>query len=262
MLPPQPVSMLMLRSAARDRKPESRMRQAQFIQRELIARRAHILTLLHFMPEPLADEPAVGQLAEIYWERLRGLLEGPASELETAEHVARFAELQARATKHIAAAGTALEEQTFLAALKPHGRFWATHPAERLAVDHHLDQVFLARIGLRCLLEHYVACDAPPRDGFVGIVETHCSPVALCREVRARAPRVASSRAAATARAPSARTRKARAHTQACRRARAARWPTRRARSCAASTETRRRSRWWATRRARSRTCRCTSARW
>ena len=70
--------MPMLKAAARSRgSVEGRIGQARFIRRELIARRAHILQQLHRMPEPLADQPAVGQLAGVYWQRLRDLLTEP-----------------------------------------------------------------------------------------------------------------------------------------------------------------------------------------
>jgi len=157
--------------------------QASWIRRELIARQAHILTLLHTMPEPLSGARAVGQLADFYWDRLRELLEGP--ELVTSEDERAFAHQQRERNEHIAKLGTAEEEGMCIDALgqmqREHGsEFWATHPAERQAVDWQLDCIFLARIGLRVLLEHYVFSDAP-RDGFAGIVEKRCSPVAVCR---------------------------------------------------------------------------------
>ena len=80
-MPPQPVSILMLASWAKmtrgdDAKAlQGRLMQARFVRNELIARRAHILTLLHSMPWPLAGQPAVASLGEVYWDRLRDLLE-------------------------------------------------------------------------------------------------------------------------------------------------------------------------------------------
>ena len=64
-MPPQPVSVLMLSSWAKITKGndakalQGRLMQARFVRSELIARRAHILSLLHSMPEPLAGQPAV-----------------------------------------------------------------------------------------------------------------------------------------------------------------------------------------------------------
>ena len=82
-MPPQPVSILMLASWAKmtrgdDAKAlQGRLMQARFVRNELIARRAHILTLLHSMPWPLSGQPAVASLGEVYWDRLRDLLEQP-----------------------------------------------------------------------------------------------------------------------------------------------------------------------------------------
>ena len=85
--PPQPVSLLMLKSYAVTKSPQHRLLQAKYIHKEMIARRAHILTLLHLMPEPLAGDSAVVQLAGVYWERLRGLLSEPEPETEADERL-------------------------------------------------------------------------------------------------------------------------------------------------------------------------------
>ena len=45
--------------------------------------------------------------------------------------------------------------------------------------------IFLARIGVQFLLEHYVASNTqPPSDGFDGAIQARCSPVALVRRAR------------------------------------------------------------------------------
>lgn len=189
-LPPQRVSILMLHSAGRDRAPVARLRQAQFVRRELIARRAHILTLLHTMPEPLALQPAVGQLAGVYWQRLRSLFDGAANQLETEAHEKAFLATQKQALADRADLGRAAEEKMCIDALGAMQRergldFWATHPEERLAIDTQLDRVFLARIGLRCLLEHYVGCAEEQPHGRVGVLQSNLSPVELLQHVAA-----------------------------------------------------------------------------
>lgn len=179
-MPPQPVSILMLTSWARVTKPEGRLLQAKFIRNELIARRAHILTLLHSMPEPLGNQPALASWVNVYWERLRDLLERPEPQTHEEERI--FAELCKERNAQIGSIGTAAEETMLVEALQRvqqerGSEWWATHPEERHAVDRHLDAIFLARIGLRFLLEFHVACDTP-REGFAGVLETRCSPVA------------------------------------------------------------------------------------
>jgi len=186
-LPPQPVSIQMVKGAVGNRSLSNRLVQANFIRRELIARRAYILALMHMMPEPLAGRPAVGQLGGIYWERLRELLAMPV--LETDEDEREFYVRQKEVNERIIDVSNAEEEQMCVSALDAMQRergsdWWATHPEDRLAVDRHMDAIFLARIGLRFLLEHYIA-SATTREGFSGIVENRCSPFALCEEVAA-----------------------------------------------------------------------------
>ena len=206
-MPPQPVSVLMLSSWAKITKGndakalQGRLMQARFVRSELIARRAHILSLLHSMPEPLAGQPAVAGLGGVYWDRLRELLEWP--EITTHEEERAFATLckdrndqmtrfsclrvDTSGLGAIDEEGTMSEESMCVNALASMQRergaeWWATHPEERLAVDRQLDAIFLARIGLRFLLEFHVACETPV-EGFSGVLEMRCSPVAACQDV-------------------------------------------------------------------------------
>ena len=191
-LPPQPVSILMLRAAARDQSSENRLRQAQFILRELIARRAHILTLLHEIERSkqqrwVVVRPAVHELAQIFWGRLKRLLATP--EPETEDQRARFVEDCIVANQDIAKLTIPAETHWTLVGLdalqKEHGPdWWKSDPEARVTIDRQLDAIFLARIGLRFLLEHYLACEEQ-REGFTGILETNCSPVQVCHEVAA-----------------------------------------------------------------------------
>lgn len=182
-LPPQPVSLPMLLASARTQSPKNQLLNAQFVRRELTARRAHVLSLLHSMPEPLTSQPAVEQMASIYWERLRGICSFPA--LQSIDDVPDF-DARMRISDeqvHCLSLGETGEEErmcvTALGAIKR----GITAESERVAVDRQLDAVFLARIGMRFLLEHYVAASGPPRDGYAGIVQLACSPFALCEEV-------------------------------------------------------------------------------
>ena len=115
-MPPQPVSILMLTSWARVTKPEGRLLQAKFIRNELIARRAHILTLLHSMPEPLGNQPALASWVNVYWERLRDLLERPEPQTHEEERI--FAELCKERNAQIGSIGTAAEETMLVEALQ------------------------------------------------------------------------------------------------------------------------------------------------
>ena len=166
---PLPVSLQMLRSTAQDRSLKIRLQQANFIRRELIARRVRILALLHSMPESLARREAVSQLAGVYWERLKSVMERPDATSEEDER--GFFARQMERNDSIKTIGDAEEEQMCIRALdemqlERGSDWWATHPEERVAVDRHLDAIFLARISLRFLLKHYIASETPYRASY------------------------------------------------------------------------------------------------
>jgi hypothetical protein len=79
LLPPTPVSIRTLQRAAemQARSAEQALLNAKFVRRELLARRAHILSLLLAVPSELARQPAVQLLTTAYWQRLLFLLEQP-----------------------------------------------------------------------------------------------------------------------------------------------------------------------------------------
>ena len=196
-LPPQPVSIQMVKGAVGNRSLSNRLVQANFIRRELIARRAYILALMHMMPEPLAGRPAVGQLGGIYWERLRELLAMPV--LETDEDEREFYVRQKEVNERIIDVSNAEEEQMCVSALDAMQRergsdWWATHPEDRLAVDRHMDAIFLARIGLRCV------CHCPSRL-FECLLLLHCG---FAAAAAAAAEAAEAAAAAATIAAPAA----------------------------------------------------------
>ena len=167
-MPPQPVSIAMLQASSSDRSPKARLLQAQFLHRELTARRAHTLSLLYTMPSPLAEQPAVARLANVYWERLKGLLELEplSSEASEREFAARMV-----AMNDVVQTQTPEEVMHIVDALREcrHGDE-RLPPEEQLHVDRQLDAIFLARIGMRSLLEHYVASETAV-EGFAGIIE-------------------------------------------------------------------------------------------
>ena len=182
-LPPQPVSLPMLLASARTNSPKNQLLNAQFVRRELTARRALVLKLLHSFPAPLDREPAVEKVASIYWERLKDLCSLPPL-MAVGDEVAFTAQMKLSNAQVRDQTG---EEEamcvTALGTLYESIQQGGTTEAERVAVDRRLDAVFLARIGMRFLLEHYVASSEPPRDGFAGIVEMRLSPHDLCEQI-------------------------------------------------------------------------------
>eukprot|EP00966_Prymnesium_polylepis_P253552 5860659-Prymnesium_polylepis.1 len=194
---PPPRSFLppsFLRSSVADRSQRTRLLNARFLKRELTARRAHVLSLLHAAPSPLAEQPAIARLTSVYWERLRCLLEMPDLErvgasacdssplprLHKPRPLAPRPEDKAGRLPVPVAAGDeagfasrmiehngTIQQQTpeefkmvvdALAACRGGGE--RLPPDEQLAIDRQLDAVFLARVGMRFLLEH---CKLSPR---------------------------------------------------------------------------------------------------
>ena len=185
LLPPTPVSVCTLRTAAlmQINSAEQRLLNAKFIRRELTARRAHILSLLLAMPAVLAKQPAVEALTAAYWQRLLELLRQPqlngaADEVRFARMLSLKADEQEGETRRTFAAALASAHTD----VDPEVREQFLDPEVKIGVDIHLDAIFSARIGLRFLGEHYLAARRAI-DGFAGIIELECSPVAVCEQL-------------------------------------------------------------------------------
>ena len=204
--PPQPVSISQMMLASGRTSPAVRLANAQFLRRELASRRAHVLSLLRTMPPPLASQPAVARLCVLNWQRLKGLLTLP--ELSTADDEKAFA---AAMLDHSAAIDGESRRWPHLSPEEEALCVDALGTLQRephLAVDKQLDAIFLARIGLRVLHEHYIRAVQPPRQGYagarllaercsrgkctptpprdcVGAIQLECSPVAVCEEAAA-----------------------------------------------------------------------------
>uniref|UniRef100_A0A7S2JJT2 Protein-serine/threonine kinase n=1 Tax=Haptolina brevifila TaxID=156173 RepID=A0A7S2JJT2_9EUKA len=171
-LPPTPVTITSLaRAAEMQRHSEDQaLLNAKFMKREMTARRAHILHLLLSLPEELARQPKVSELAHVYWERLCKLLQEPKLMSRDEEHA--FAErLQLNKC-----AQDGETRRTFAAALTSmqiDGSLALSH-ADEVHLEQHLDAIFSARVGLNFLVEHYLACKEPT-EGFAGIIDLGCS---------------------------------------------------------------------------------------
>lgn len=185
LMPPTPVSILALSKAAAATKerPEMHLTNAQFIRRELTARRAYGLAMLLKAVEDggpglraLMAQPQVEALKEAYWRRLRLLLEYP--QLDSLEDEAAFCERMK--TDFYAQEGETRQAYgQALAALRDER---GDDGSEELEISSFLDSFFSQRVGLRFLVEHYLATKAP-REGFNGVIQEHCAPVQLLEEI-------------------------------------------------------------------------------
>ena len=183
-LPPTPISILALTKAASEAgRAEMQLLNAKFVLRELTSRRAYGLSMLlkaEHMSSPglqaLLQQPQVQTLKQAYWRRLRLLLEQPrltSTEEEEAFYGRMQTDFYAQEGETRAAIGQAL------AALKDER---GDDAEEELEISAFLDSFFSQRVALRFLVEHYLA-SKQPRDGFAGVIQMDCSPVALMEEL-------------------------------------------------------------------------------
>jgi len=186
LLPPTPISIVALLKAAQNPQP---LLDAQFMQRELAARRAYGLSMLLKAEvdggaglKALSQQPHVKELKGLYWRRLRALLQLPpitTAADQDAFHDVMRSENEAEVGETRAVYGQAL------AAVREQ-RVGDT--SEEVEISAFLDSFFSQRVGLRFLVEHFVA-SRQPRDGFAGLIETDCSPVTLMESLAERTER-------------------------------------------------------------------------
>lgn len=191
-LPPTPVKIGQLAAAAEQAKsmPQVHLLNAQFIRRELSARRAYGLSMLLRAEEEggaglkaLMSQPQFQELKLAYWGRLRMMLEHP--QIRTGEDEADF--YTRMRTDFFAEEGeTRLAAGQALGALRDErGERGDDDGSEEVEISAFLDSFFSQRVGLRFLVEHYLA-SKQPRAGFAGVIQMECSPVVLMEELGER----------------------------------------------------------------------------
>lgn len=189
LLPPTPVSLVALLKQAElsHNRPETNLLAGRFVRRELQARRAYGLSMV--LKAEVDGGPAlrtflsdkmIQELKNTYWERLRSLLDNPR--MDTSADEEKFYEA-------VRKDNTAQEGETRKACARAlahqsgeTGSEQLRH--EQLEVTSFLDSFFSQRIGLRFLIEHYLA-SRQPRDGFAGLIQHECSPTALMAQLGA-----------------------------------------------------------------------------
>lgn len=191
-LPPTPVKIGQLAAAAQhaQKLPQAHLLNAQFIRRELSARRAYGLSMMLRAEEEggpglraLMGQSQIQELKKAYWSRLRLLLEHP--QIRNGEDEAEF--YSRMRTNFFAQEGeTRLAAGQALATMQQRDE---DDISEELEISSFLDSFFSQRVGLRFLVEHYLA-SKEPRKGFAGVIQMECSPVALMEELGERTRRV------------------------------------------------------------------------
>ena len=180
LMPPSNVSIKELMYAGSNRTAQQALLNAEFLRAENIARSADMLKQLHTMPPLLGSHQMVQDLAAVYQMRLTQALGAPRVKTPAEEEAfaTNLRESRARDGETRFAFGVALSEL--------YSGDGGISQRDQLQIDWHLDALFSSRVGLRFLVEHYLASRSP-RDGWSGIIQLDCSPSAVCEEAASAA---------------------------------------------------------------------------
>mmetsp|Transcript_21174 Transcript_21174/g.72142 ORF Transcript_21174/g.72142 Transcript_21174/m.72142 type:complete len:400 (+) Transcript_21174:422-1621(+) len=154
---------------------------AQFLHKELPVRLAHRVAELENLPFGLSDKCQVRAVRDWYVESFRDLRTFPA--VSSMEDNARFTSmLGAIRDRHrnvvpmIARGVMELKEERKTSSLN-----------DLPEIHQFLDGLYLSRIGIRMLIGQHVALNEPPREGYIGMINTAVSPVEVARDAIADA---------------------------------------------------------------------------
>lgn len=167
---------------------EQNLLNAQFVRRELPIRYAHRCAQLRNLPFGLAADERIEHAARTYEQQAEALFLHPkpvdANSKRSFDSLLRSSQPKLlEVPEHI---GTALAAR--LHAEGGEADADADRTQQRV-IDTHLDEFFLARIGQRFLIEHYLASSgssgAEQRPGFSGIIQSRCSPFEVVEQAAA-----------------------------------------------------------------------------
>jgi len=175
-LPATSVSIKDLHHASSNITPTQALLNGQFLHGELTARRAVMLQQLHDLPPTLSECKSVKALTSLYQGRLTRILSQPAPR-NLDEEATFAANLKCNFKKQEGETRLALGQA--LAELQQ-GPALSTEDTQ--LIDVHVDAFFSARVGLRFLVDHYLA-SKEPRSGWSGCLQLNLSPTEMCRQV-------------------------------------------------------------------------------
>ncbi|KAJ1623197.1 branched-chain alpha-ketoacid dehydrogenase [Pavlovales sp. CCMP2436] len=179
--PPTAISLTNLWRVGIKPSPEQSLLNSQFLWRELRLRFAQRARQLATLPYGLSSNPSIAEATQIYYTITSLLVECPKP--RTPEDEAKFAGIL-RETKPTAIA----VPQKIGLGLAERARAAPFSEDEQRVIDKELDAFFMARIGHRFLIQHYLA-SKQPREGLSGIISGRCSPVEVCEDAAAVATR-------------------------------------------------------------------------
>ena len=156
--------------------PEQRLRNAQFLHSELQTRLAQRVVELEQLPMGISATHDVTDVRNLYAEYYERMANSP--EPKTVEDEGDFTTLlEVLLLDHTKVVETMSNGIIEVRRKKKYG----FDTLEQQVVDEVLNRFYMARIGLRFLIEHHIV-SKDPHPGFSGIIESQCSPIRLAKE--------------------------------------------------------------------------------
>lgn len=156
--------------------PAQRLRNAQFLHKEIPIRLAQRIEELSSLPFGLAEKRGVVEVKEAFARGFEDLLRMQAPQ------TLREEDLFTGVLKSILQDNTSVIKCMALGVLEVKSEMGPLlTPIRSAALDTYLNRFFMARIGLRFLLEHHIT-SKNNAEGFSGIIQSNCNPMVVARD--------------------------------------------------------------------------------
>lgn len=162
---------------------------AHFLHKEIPVRLAHRVAELENLPYGISDKPQVRKVRDWYVESFRELRDFPAIKaMEEEEEFTRVIKSIMQRHENV----VPMMARGILELKRDLGEHRALNDLPE--IHKFLDGFYMSRLGIRMLLGQHVALHEPPREGWIGLICTNLSPVAVARDAVADARDVCSVR--------------------------------------------------------------------
>ena len=155
--------------------PDQRVRNAQFLHKELPIRLAQRIAELNSLPFGLAEKRGIIEVKETFFRGFEALLTMQAP--QTIDDDERFTAL----LKTIFQDNSSIIQTMAIGVLEVRAEMGTQlTPLKSATIDTYLNRFFMARIGLRFLLEHHIK-SKNNAEGFSGIIQSNCNPMSVAQ---------------------------------------------------------------------------------
>jgi pyruvate dehydrogenase kinase 2/3/4 len=154
---------------------DQRLRNAQFLHKELPIRLACRIEELSSLPFGLARKQGVVEIKEVFLRGFESLLEQKAP--QTVEDDERFTALLSSILMDNRTVIQSMAESVLETRMEIGNQLT---PERSAKLDKYLNRFFMARIGLRFLLEHHIK-SKNNAEGFSGIIQSSCNPMEVAQ---------------------------------------------------------------------------------